>query len=103
MTKDNMVRGCASVLCAIFLGYCSIALAQSSAQAQQGQKPGQKGGTAGKEARWEGRVERSSKEQSSLTVRKSGSGLEKTCVYDGSTKWVSQYHASRRVRDAVRE
>src|SRR5438309_1027219 len=33
-----------------------------------------------KEARWEGRVERSSKEQSSLTVRKAGGSAEKTCV-----------------------
>ena len=52
-----------------------------------------------KEARWEGRVERSSKEQSSLTVRKSGGGAEKTCVYDSSTKWVSQYHADKKIND----
>jgi hypothetical protein len=52
-----------------------------------------------KEARWEGRVERSSKEQSSLTVRKSGGNAEKTCVYDSSTKWVSQYHADKKVND----
>ena len=52
-----------------------------------------------KEARWEGRVERSSKEQSSLTVRKAGGSLEKTCVYDSSTKWVSQYHADKKVND----
>jgi hypothetical protein len=52
-----------------------------------------------KEARWEGRVERSSKEQSSLTVRKAGGSVERTCVYDGSTKWVSQYHADKKVND----
>jgi len=52
-----------------------------------------------KEARWEGRVQRSSKEQSSLTVRKSGSNLEKACVYDSSTKWVSQYHGDKKVND----
>jgi hypothetical protein len=52
-----------------------------------------------KESRWEGRVERSSKEQSSLTVRKSGGNVEKTCVYDSSTKWVSQYHADKKVND----
>jgi hypothetical protein len=52
-----------------------------------------------KEARWEGRVERSSKEQSSLTVRKAGGTAEKTCVYDSSTKWVSQYHADKKVND----
>jgi hypothetical protein len=52
-----------------------------------------------KEARWEGRVERSSKEQSTLTVRKAGSSLEKTCSYDSSTKWVSQYHGDKKVND----
>jgi hypothetical protein len=52
-----------------------------------------------KEARWEGRVVRSSKEQSSLTVRQAGSTLERTCVYDSSTKWVSQYHADKNVND----
>jgi hypothetical protein len=52
-----------------------------------------------KEARWEGRVERSSKEQSSLTVRQAGGTVEKTCVYDSSTKWVSQYHGDKKVND----
>jgi len=52
-----------------------------------------------KESRWEGRVERSSKEQSSLTVRKVGGDLEMTCVYDSSTKWVSQYHADKKVNE----
>lgn len=52
-----------------------------------------------KASRWEGRVERSSKEQSSLTIRKSGGNAEKTCVYDSSTKWVSQYHADKKVND----
>ena len=99
MVKNSMVRSCARVLCAIFLAYCSMALAQSAGQAQQKEGPGTKGGTPGKEARWEGRVERSSKDQSSLTVRKVGSSLEKTCVYDSSTKWVSQYHADKKVND----
>jgi hypothetical protein len=52
-----------------------------------------------KQARWEGRIERSSKDQSSLTVRKSGSGPERIVVYDSSTKWVSQYHADKKVND----
>ena len=52
-----------------------------------------------KEARWEGRVERSSKDQSTLTVRKSGGNLERTCAYDSSTKWVSQYHADKKIND----
>jgi len=52
-----------------------------------------------KEARWEGSVIRSSKADSSLTVRKSGSEIEKKIVYDSSTKWVSQYHAAKKVSD----
>ncbi|MGA8619161.1 MAG: hypothetical protein WB660_11670 [Candidatus Sulfotelmatobacter sp.] len=50
-----------------------------------------------KEARWEGRIVRSSKDNSSLTVRKVGSSIEKTVVYDSSTEWVSQYHADKKV------
>jgi hypothetical protein len=50
-----------------------------------------------KEARWEGMVQRSNKEQSSLTVRESGSSVKRTCVYDSSTKWVSQYHGDKKV------
>lgn len=52
-----------------------------------------------KEARWEGRVVRIDKSGSSLTVRKAGGTLEKTCTYDGSTKWVSQYHADKKIND----
>jgi hypothetical protein len=52
-----------------------------------------------KEVRFEGRVERSSKEQSSLTIRQAGGTVEKTCVFDSSTKWVSQYHADKKVND----
>jgi hypothetical protein len=52
-----------------------------------------------KEDRWEGRIERSSKDDSSLTVRKEGGTLERTVVYDSSTKWVSQYHADKKVND----
>src|SRR6266403_1771569 len=59
----------------------------------------QKDPAKSKEARWEGTVQRSSKELSSLTVRKSGGNLERTCVYDSSTKWVSQYHADKKVND----
>ena len=49
--------------------------------------------------RWEGRIVRSSKDDSSLTVRKNGGTLERTVVYDGSTKWVSQYHGDNKVND----
>ncbi len=59
----------------------------------------QKAPAKAKEARWEGRVVRTSKADSSLTVRKSGGSVEKTCVYDSSTKWVSQYHADKKIND----
>jgi hypothetical protein len=53
-----------------------------------------------KEVRWEGNIIRSSKEDSSLTVRKVGSEtLEKIVRYDSSTKWVSQYHGDTKVNN----
>src|ERR1700674_1270639 len=52
-----------------------------------------------KQAHWEGIIIRSSKPDSSLTVRKVGSSVEKTVVYDSSTKWVSQYHGAKKVND----
>ncbi len=54
---------------------------------------------AEKQARWEGLVIRSSADQSTLTVRKLGSSLEKTVKYDSSTRWVSQEHGSKKVND----
>jgi hypothetical protein len=99
MITNGMVRGCATILCGIFLAYCLVGLAQSTGQDQRKEKPGTKGGTAGKEARWEGRVERIDKSGNSLTVRKAGSTLEKTCVYDNYTKWISQYHGDKKVND----
>jgi Ni/Co efflux regulator RcnB len=52
-----------------------------------------------KQARWEGNVVRSSKEDSTLTVRKVGSTQERTVKYDSATKWVSQYHGDKKVND----
>lgn len=52
-----------------------------------------------KEARWEGRIQRSDKDKSTLTVRKSGASVERTVLYDSSTKWVSQYHGDKKVND----
>lgn len=54
-----------------------------------------------KEERWEGKIIRSSKENSTLTVRKTGSSTtdERTVQYDSSTKWVSQYHGDTKVND----
>jgi len=54
---------------------------------------------AAKEVRWEGVVIRSSTNKSTLNVRKEGSSVEKTVVYDSSTKWVSQEHGSKKVND----
>jgi hypothetical protein len=60
---------------------------------------GQEAASKQKPARWEGRVERSNKDDSSLVVRKAGGSLERTVKYDSSTKWVSQYHADKKVND----
>jgi cytochrome c-type biogenesis protein CcmE len=53
-----------------------------------------------KEARWEGNIIRTSKTDSTLTVRKVGSTTDERIVrYDNSTKWVSQYHGDTSVND----
>lgn len=52
-----------------------------------------------KEARWEGTIVRSSKDKSTLTVRKVGAADERTVMYDASTRWVSQEHGSKKVND----
>jgi hypothetical protein len=48
--------------------------------------------------RCEGKVLRSSTDQSTLTVHDI-SGFDKTVQYDSSTKWVSQKHGSKTVND----
>jgi hypothetical protein len=53
-------------------------------------------GTA-KESRVEGKVVRSNKDKSTLTVRVRDTEAEKTVHYDASTKWVSQYHGDKKV------
>ena len=52
---------------------------------------------ADKQDRVEGRIVRTSKDDSSLTVRMPDSNIEKKVVYDSSTKWVSQYHGDKKV------
>jgi hypothetical protein len=52
-----------------------------------------------KEVRWEGTIVRSSKDESSLTVRKVGTTDERVVKYDSSTRWVSQEHGSKKVND----
>ena len=54
---------------------------------------------AAKQERWEGVVIRSSTDKSTLNVRKEGSSVEKTVVYDSSTKWVSQEHGSKKINN----
>ena len=54
---------------------------------------------AAKEARWEGHIIRSSKDESTLTVRKVGSMEEKIVKYDSSTRWVSQEHGAKKAND----
>jgi hypothetical protein len=51
---------------------------------------------AGKESRVEGRIVRSNKDKSTLTVRV-GDVAEKIVHYDASTKWTSQYHGDKKV------
>jgi len=36
-----------------------------------------------------------------LDVRKRGGNIEKTIHYDGSTKWTSQEHGSKKVNDVT--
>ena len=48
-------------------------------------------------ARVEGKVVRSNPEKSTLTVRVRETDSERTVYYDASTKWVSQYHADKKV------
>jgi hypothetical protein len=52
-----------------------------------------------KQDRWEGLIVRSSRDKSTLTVRKPGSSLERTVQYDSSTRWVSQEHGSKKVNN----
>jgi hypothetical protein len=53
-----------------------------------------------KQDHWEGNIIRSSKDHSTLTVRKVGTpSNERTVQYDSSTRWVSQYHGDKKVND----
>jgi hypothetical protein len=52
---------------------------------------------AAKESRVEGKVVRSNKDKSTLTVRVRDTDTEKTVIYDASTKWTSQHHGEKKV------
>jgi Domain of unknown function (DUF5666) len=86
-----MVRRLPAVLLASVLAF--LLLTAVFAQETPAQKKG------AQEARWEGLVIRSSQDESTLTVRKLNSSLEKTVRYDSSTRWVSQEHGSNKVND----
>lgn len=51
----------------------------------------------GKADRVEGRIVRSNKDKSTLTVNSVRTHTDTTVVYDPSTKWVSQYHGDKNV------
>ena len=65
--------------------------------AQEGSKPAE--GKAAKQGRVEGIVTRSSTDKSTLTVRNRDTNVEKTVLYDSSTKWTSQEHHSKTVNN----
>ena len=52
---------------------------------------------AAKQARWEGVVIRTNKDQSTITVRKANSSVEREIHYDSSTKFTAQHHGSKKV------
>jgi hypothetical protein len=86
----------------VFTLFCGLVVTLSFSSAMFSQEnPAQekKMDTSAKEVRWEGSVVRSSPDKSTLTVRKSGSNLERTVHYDSSTRWVSQEHGSKKVND----
>lgn len=53
--------------------------------AQEKKEKKEKMAAAGKEIRWSGFIQRTSKEQSTITVRKGD--ISRTIYYDSSTKW----------------
>jgi hypothetical protein len=60
-----------------------VGLAVLSAAAQEKAAPAKK-------ARWSGAITRSDKEGGTITVRKSGTNVEKIIHVDSSTKWTKQ-------------
>jgi hypothetical protein len=89
--ETTMVKKLFALLFASVLAFplSTVAFAQEAPKEAKAAKP----------ARWDGIVTKTSKDQSTLTVRKVGSSLEKTVQYDSSTKWVSQEHGSKKVND----
>ena len=96
MVKKLLVLLFASLLAFPLSVFAQDAPKETKAEEKAEEKAEKK---AMKPARWEGIVVRSSKDESTLTVRKVGSSLEKTVRYDSSTKWVSQEHGRKKVND----
>jgi len=71
----------------------------SAQDKQEGAKAAPAEEKAAKSGRWEGMVVRTSKDNSTLTVRRRGTTAEKTVQYDSSTKWTSQEHGSKKVNN----
>jgi len=51
------------------------------------------------QGRVEGKIVRSNKDNSNLTVRVVNADVARKVVYDGSTKWVSQYHGDKKINN----
>ena len=79
----------------------TLVFAQDSSKADEGKAapPQGKAEKAAKQARWEGIVIRTNKDDSTITVRKAGSSIERALHYDASTRFTSQEHASKKVND----
>jgi hypothetical protein len=76
-------------MAAVLIGILVVFSLSAAVFAQAGDK---------KESRVEGRVERSNKDSSTLTVRVHDTETEKTVHYDASTKFASQYHGEKKVK-----
>lgn len=87
--------------CALGLSLSLTVFAQEAPKSDEGKKAGtaDKAEKSAKQARWEGIVIRTNKDQSTITVRKAGSSLERDIHYDSSTKFTSQEHGSKKVNE----
>lgn len=82
-------------------GFSLLLFAQEASKSDEGKMSAaaDKAEKPAKQARWEGIVIRTNKDQSTITVRKAGSSLERDIHYDSSTKFTAQEHASKKVTD----
>lgn len=82
-------------------GFSLLLFAQEASKSDEGKMSAaaDKAEKPAKQARWEGIVIRTNKDQSTITVRKAGSSVERDIHYDSSTKFTAQEHASKKVTD----